>query len=656
MFLRFNSGHLSITAFPEIELPSFTIVTGRNGSGKTHLLRAIESQKILIQSNEVGQLNTGDIRFYDWSSLTPNDPGVANPDQFQNEKKGIFDQLNTLRSQQNFDEQIRQIVRQTEAPNRYLENPSSFLRVKDDRLREFCETQEQYDNLKGQIANLINSFEGSLLSQYGPMALAHCKKVSEYYKRPALSLNETEIMSQRVPLWGHSDIFQQQFGRIFVLYRDTKFYNDIAGWRFDNGKSQERALNDDEFLENYGEPPWDFVNRTIRRAGLDFYVSEPPLDQSGPFHPTLHKRSSDTQISYNDLSSGEKILMSLAICVYNSSDAKILPILPKLMLFDEIDATLHPSMAKGVMETISTTLLERLAVGVIMTTHSASTVALAPEDSVHVMLSGSEGLAKTTKSQALNILTEGVPTLSISFDGRRQVLVEGPLDAEVMSILFRLLRSHLDSERSLEFLATGTKTAAGSDINTGQDVVKALVKNLAENGTTSVLGLIDHDGKNEGTDRVFVLGNGERDGAENYIFDPVIMVGAILRLNGGKLSCIGLDQTLPYADFLSKPVVEMQATVDRLAEHLFGGNPTRVSVDYVDGSTLSIDDRFLKTDDHALHDLYVSKIPLFNGIPRQGDGGLKLLKHVTENVLADRPGIIPMSLKQTFEQMLAAEF
>lgn len=653
MLLRFNESHKSIVAFENIELPRFSVITGKNGSGKTHLLQAIQEGKILVQSDGIGQLSPSDIRFYDWSSLIPNDPGMANSDHYQNEKKSIFDQLNLARTQQNFDEQVRQIVRQTEAPSRYLENPSSFLRLKHEKILSYCESPELKDQLSNQIASVQLNFENAL-AQYGVMTTAHCRRVSDHFGFLMLALTENEIMSERVPLWGSSDIFQQQFGRIFVLYRDAKLHNEMDGWRHEKGKSDKKPMSDEEFEASYGEPPWDFVNRVIQRSGLDFYVSAPPIDQHGPFHPTLHKRSTDTPIPFGDLSSGEKILMSLAICVYNSSDTKILPVLPKLMLFDEIDATLHPSMAKGMIETVSETLLDSLPVGVIMTTHSASTVAIAPEGSVYVMLSG--GLGSTTKSQALNILTEGVPTLSISFDGRRQVFVEGPLDAEVMSILFRLLRSQMDSERSLEFLATGTKSAANTDRNTGKDVVQRLVNALAKTGNRSVLGLIDHDGKNVSKDRVYVLGNGERNGAENFLFDPLIMLGVLVRNDGGKLQQIGLDETLTYADFLSKPVPEMQNLVDKLGLHLFGnGERERIEARYVDGSSLSIDVRFLQKDDHKLEKLFIEKLPILRGIPRNGDGGRKLIKHVAESVLTDRPGIIPMAIKATFEAMLSVE-
>ena len=622
-------------------------------------LRAIESHKIYVEADGIGQLAQADIRFHDWNSLSPNDPGAGIPDQIQAEKKSVFDQLNTCRSQYNFDERIRVIVRQTEAPSRFLENPSSFMRLKSSTIKQYCADSTFEETIGPQIESLYVEFETTLASQYGPMSLAHIRAVSKMFGYPVISLNETEITSPRAPLWGQSDIFQQQFGRIFVQYRDTKLFNEMAAWRKETGRSIEHCLTEAEFRANYGEPPWDFVNRVIKRAGLDFYVSHPLDDRPGPFHPTLHKLGSDAQINYGELSSGEKILMSLAICVYHASDTKIMPVLPKLMLFDEIDATLHPSMSRSLLETIAETLVDRLSVGVIMTTHSPSTVALAPEEAVFVMLSGSKGLSKTAKAQALNILTEGVPTLAVSFDGRRQVLVESPNDAEILGSLFKHLRSRIDSERSLEFVATGKKSSKGTHENTGKAVVIGLVNSLAISGNSSVFGLIDFDGKNRPNERIFVLGNSERDGLENYVFDPLVMVGTLVRQNAGRLDPIGIDQVLPYAEFLSKPIVDMQNCVDAMATHLFDGKQEmshpKSKVVYLDGSVLEIDERFISLDDHKLHDLYVKKLPILNNIPREGDGALRLMKFVVDNVLADRPDLIPVQIMQTFESILAKE-
>lgn len=46
MRLEFAKRHLSIFAFPAIDVPPLTIVVGINGSGKTHLLQAIQNGSV----------------------------------------------------------------------------------------------------------------------------------------------------------------------------------------------------------------------------------------------------------------------------------------------------------------------------------------------------------------------------------------------------------------------------------------------------------------------------------------------------------------------------------------------------------------------------------------------------------------------------------
>ena len=49
MKLHFNNKHLSISQFNPIELSNFTVLTGVNGSGKSHLLEAIELKYVTIE-------------------------------------------------------------------------------------------------------------------------------------------------------------------------------------------------------------------------------------------------------------------------------------------------------------------------------------------------------------------------------------------------------------------------------------------------------------------------------------------------------------------------------------------------------------------------------------------------------------------------------
>ena len=52
MQLYFKGSYISIDQFDSVEIPDFTVLTGVNGSGKSHLLEAIEKQHVAISGME----------------------------------------------------------------------------------------------------------------------------------------------------------------------------------------------------------------------------------------------------------------------------------------------------------------------------------------------------------------------------------------------------------------------------------------------------------------------------------------------------------------------------------------------------------------------------------------------------------------------------
>ena len=50
MIIEFKSKHQSIKQFESTELSDFTILTGMNGSGKTHLLNALKNGNVQIDT------------------------------------------------------------------------------------------------------------------------------------------------------------------------------------------------------------------------------------------------------------------------------------------------------------------------------------------------------------------------------------------------------------------------------------------------------------------------------------------------------------------------------------------------------------------------------------------------------------------------------
>jgi ABC-type uncharacterized transport system ATPase subunit len=131
-------------------------------------------------------------------------------------------------------------------------------------------------------------------------------------------------------------------------------------------------------------------------------------DYFSDFQFRLEHPGKDLKIDFSSLSSGEKVLMALVASVYKgTSDHRF----PNVLLLDEIDASLHPSMIKNLLDTIEEIFLEN-GTKVILVTHSPTTVALSPDESIFVMQKqGTSRIEKKSKSEALSILTEGYATL-----------------------------------------------------------------------------------------------------------------------------------------------------------------------------------------------------------------------------------------------------
>jgi AAA15 family ATPase/GTPase len=170
-------------------------------------------------------------------------------------------------------------------------------------------------------------------------------------------------------------------------------------------------LSEDGFTRKHGDKPWDVVNRILEKFNTVTYRVNSPdgEDIFGNFQLKLyHTKKKELQVSFSNLSSGEQVLMALVASVYKASADKLFP---DILLLDEVDASLHPSMMKNMLNVIEDVFL-RQSVKIILVTHSPTTIALAPEDSIYVVNpSGAERIIKKTKQEALAILTQGYATL-----------------------------------------------------------------------------------------------------------------------------------------------------------------------------------------------------------------------------------------------------
>lgn len=655
--IRFSTIHKSIGALPTINLPKFVVLTGRNGSGKTHFLEAINEGKV---ASSLVTNHMLDVLLFDWNSIIPQDTGIFNPHQYHTQQANWFTQIR--KQQDQFFPSLQQQAMSLGIPQKYCSSLNKIVKLdKNDLTRILPDNQNidiVYNNLKQQINQHGNNVYSNSLNSIGDK---DWKKMAPEVLRenPShfLESSESKFFNNNKFLWGQVDPFQQAFGKVFSTYRELIHQNDRLEKYPPERDIDLKYRDNEEFIDNYGEPPWDFVNHILEVCHLDFRVDGPLLHETTSYEPKLIKISSDIEMRFKDLSSGEKVLMSFALCLYNAQDNLQNIHFPKLLLLDEIDAPLHPSMVVSLLNTIQEVLIESKNVSVILTTHSPSTVALAPEESIYEMNANGPFISKISRSEALSILTMGVPTLSVSFDGRRQVFVESRTDARIYEKLYQLYKSDLDSKRSLVFIEVGrTNESSGAEHNSGCEQVKKIVNNLSDGGNISVFGLVDWDGERQNINRIHVLSHGIRDGIESLIFDPVLLFATIVRENIAFCRDKELiDELSTYTDLGSWNQEQWQIAVNKLQAIVidnYSQKNTTIEIKYLNKMTLNISTNYLHLDDHDLESRIVDTFGFLR--PKNNRAG-GLMEHVFSSVISDYKMFIPQDLLVTFRRILEAE-
>jgi len=470
---------------------------------------------------------------------------------------------------------------------------------------------------------------------------------------PVGAANEDEIDSLPLTL-STVDVFKQSFANLFLSYRHEYQRNSVKRDAFNDGYSTTPPLSKEEFEQKYGEPPWKFVNDTLAAANLDFSIDSPLMHGTGPYLPTLTKKGSTAEIRFEHLSSGEKVLMALTFCIYYTQDRRQAVSYPKLLLFDEIDAPLHPSRTKLLIETITDTLVAKHGIHVILTTHSPSTIAVAPPESVHAMQLEQPRLKKVTQRHAISLLTSEIPALSISFHGKRQVFVEDKNDAARYHQLFGDLFSYLDNnDRFLQFVGVGKKNKEGQTENAGCSQVFEMVKSLADAGNETVFGLVDWDKSNKSTDRVFILSKGIRYAIENCLLDPLLVLAALIREDRQLASNFGLDIN-SHTELSNMSMEALQNAINTIQYSLLKDEPRPIQcfqIRYRKGFSLYVAVPYLHYQGHALETEIKNLYPKLKRHHQDG----QLLLHIIKDVLPDHDGFIPLDLLDSFQQILDVE-
>lgn len=445
---------------------------------------------------------------------------------------------------------------------------------------------------------------------------------------------------------GTKDVFKINISYLFKAYYDRREKNEYEQFIVNKRKTEDNhSVSDDEFKKYHGEEPWVLANKMLVEANLPYKFSDPSNTQrDSQFTVKLIHKITNIELDINQLSTGEKILLSLIFALYNSNLDTVK--FPKLILLDEPDAFLHPTMIEKFIAVIKKSIVNESKVKVIMTTHSPTTVALSDEESVFVMSKDEPRISKMSKDAALKILTVGVPSLSIHYENRRQVFVESKIDFDFYDMCYKELRTKLVNQVSLNFISSGDVTKAGDSGNC--DHVINIVNTLSGYGNNFVFGIIDWDTTNGSKKNKYVqvLGENNRYSLDSYVFDPILVAGILLMEKIISPSDLSLDDSSTYVDFRDLNVTQLQIIIDYVVSkvrlNISPTNSTISQVSYVNGKKLLIPEWYLHYPGHKLEDEVKKAFPQLKKFCSKDPQGLK--KEIIKKVIDDVPGFISQDI------------
>ena len=390
--------------------------------------------------------------------------------------------------------------------------------------------------------------------------------------------------------------------------------------------------------------PWEIFNDIGKTLNFKFELDEPNIEDK-KFEVRLRDKAKKVFISPDSLSSGEKVIFSLFVAMYSThSEAH----LPELIIFDEPDAYLHPSLCRTLLDVVQKIFVEQHHIKVIMTTHSPSTVALAPSDSIYRMMDGK--MVPSNKKEAIVSLTTGLNTISVYYENVKQVFVEADNDNNYLTVVkdMAMRAGLLSTEVNLNFVNVG------NDVNGGCSIVKKVVNDLVNAGNQTVFGVIDWDGHNDDSDRIKVLGQGIRYAIDNYAIDPLAVILICLE-DAASREKIGFEKHASVTTFKEMNNMDQQKYVDIIIKELEKiipenerVNTKKVTYQTMEGRNYSIPVWFTEMQGHKLVDYMRAVFPVLN----KYNDDRKLYKHIAVDMCyANYPGIIPMDIVDTLRNI-----
>jgi len=565
----------SIKALKLDDIPKFMVITGVNGAGKSQFLEMLRDQFLPARSK-------GKKEHFELEDCSFTDEEVKYIRSDFPLNSGNYQQLQSLQGP--------------------LEQTWLYI-IKGGK------NHTEEDKLRAHKA----TFPGFLRSNALPEILSNLEKTTG---KPPHDLSYNEFITAidyDFVLQGKQDI-TNEITQLFLSYH----------FRFLDLKSKDTP--EDQIQSQLSKAPWAILNEILESTTLGYKCSDPSsISFLGKYRAELIA-ADGTVVQIADLSSGEKTLLTSLLWLYASENFSVFH---KLLLLDEPDAHLHPQLTKDFLRVINDILVEKYETRVIMTTHSPSTVALTPNKSLYYMqkVTSENRIVKQPKSECIKNLLQGVHSITIIPEHKKQIFTESQFDALVYEKLYSYFLENLKKEIFLSFISSGIKGSGSCEhvIETTQSLRNA--------GNTFTFGIVDWDLKNKSESGVFVPGNGKRYSIENFVYDPLyVYIYAVLE---NKVDDF-ITADIPVYDLHRIPdlKVEILQEVSLKTEKLIFGNELKedqlLDSVRISGFNIQISENLQKIQGHEYEELLKNRFPaLFKKYHNNGE----MLVRVTEKAI-----------------------
>lgn len=577
--------HKSINQGLLFELPDFCVLTGKNGSGKSHLFESMADRS--CTNITIGGTGINLVQYIKFNGLNPNVGADCNYRTLLDEQKNMWNTIKQIIDNNYNDRQFSDTAfyRDVERNNR------QFLPIAKEL---FVRAHGNKDDITEELFNELYTIQ----------------------PRDAKSF------------------FSSQFASVFKLYANRLEANDYNKFRNAQNGTSLPVLTAAEFEKKYGPKPWVLINRMMEGAGLNFRVNNPEnQSRDEDFHLKLIDEKRGIEVEVNDLSTGERVLMSLALAIYNTNEDSFRP---DILLLDEPDAALHPEFSKVLLQSINESIVRDAGVKVVISTHSPTTVALSDESWIYQMEYG-HAPHKVSKKQALAILLKDLEPLRVSIENRRQVFVENRNDASYLENIYALLPNA--GIIYPQFLPASTKNGSNC-----QDVI-TMVTMLREKGNDLVYGIIDYDNHNNDQDNIFVLGGGKRYAIDNYILDPLFVALLLIREKADTFS--DLDPAIKFSTLHTCSQGLLQAIINSVCVKLGFTQDEECQYTVIGGQTFSVKKEYFTIQGHDLENKIINCWVKLNSVKRGRQEENIFKDFVIDNIISEYPEFLSVDLMET---------